>query len=72
MSATGAILNLSTGLQALTRLDQALPNMAQRVNILARLSSNVSTTPPEPVLRPIRRAGITRVWLMTSTSPGSI
>lgn len=37
MSATGAILNLSTGLQALTRLDQALPNMAQRVNILAAL-----------------------------------
>ena len=37
-----------------------------------RLSSSVSTTPPEPALRPIRRAGITRVLLMTSTSPGSI
>ena len=37
MGATGAILNLSTGLQALTRLDQTLPNMAQRVNILAAL-----------------------------------
>ena len=37
MGATGAILNLSTGLQALTRLDQALPNVAQRVNILTAL-----------------------------------
>ena len=37
MGATGAILNLGTGLQALARLDQALPNMAQRVNILAAL-----------------------------------
>ena len=37
MGATGAILNLSTGLQALTRLDQALPNVAQRVNIFAAL-----------------------------------
>ena len=37
MGATGAILNLSTGLQTLPRLDQALPNMSQRVNILAAL-----------------------------------
>ena len=37
MGATGAILNLSTGLQALARLDQALPNVTQRVNILAAL-----------------------------------
>ena len=37
MCATGAILNLGTGLQALARLDQTLPNMAQRVNILAAL-----------------------------------
>ena len=37
MGATGAILNLSTGLQTLARLDQTLPNMAQRVNILAAL-----------------------------------
>lgn len=39
-SAHGAartILNLSTGLQALTRLDQALPDMAQRIHILAAL-----------------------------------
>ncbi len=37
MGATCAILNLSTGLQTLARLDQALPNVAQRVNILAAL-----------------------------------
>ena len=37
MGATGAILNMSTGLQALARLDQALPNVTQRVNILAAL-----------------------------------
>ena len=37
MGAAGAILNLSTGLQALARLDQALPNMAQRIHILAAL-----------------------------------
>ena len=37
MGATGAILNLSTGLQTLARLDQALPNVTQRINILATL-----------------------------------
>ena len=37
MSATGAILNLNTGFQALARLDQALPNVTQRVNILTAL-----------------------------------
>ena len=37
MGATGAILNMSTGLQALARLDQALPNMAQRIHVLAAL-----------------------------------
>ena len=35
MGATGAILNLSTRLQSLTRLDQTLPNMAQRIHVLA-------------------------------------
>ena len=37
MGAACTILNLSTGLQTLARLDQTLPNMAQRVNILAAL-----------------------------------
>jgi len=37
MGATGAILNLCTGLQALTRLDQTLPNVTQRVNVLTAL-----------------------------------
>ena len=37
MGATGAILNLSTGLQTLARLDQALPHMAQRIHVLAAL-----------------------------------
>ena len=37
MGAAGAILNLSTGLQTLARLDQALPNVTQRVNIFAAL-----------------------------------
>ena len=37
MGAAGAILNLSTGLQTLARLDQALPNVTQRINILAAL-----------------------------------
>ena len=37
MGATGTILNLSTGLQTLTRLDQALPNMAQRIHVLTAL-----------------------------------
>ena len=37
MGAARTILNLSTGLQALARLDQALPNVTQRVNILAAL-----------------------------------
>ena len=37
MGTTGPILNLSTGLQALARLDQAFPNVAQRVNILTAL-----------------------------------
>ena len=49
MGATGAILNLSTGLQALTRLDQALPNVAQRVNIL--------TAPEQQRLDHATRAG---------------
>ena len=37
MGAARTILNLSTGLQALTRLDQALPDMAQRIHVLAAL-----------------------------------
>ena len=37
MGAARTILNLSTGLQTLTRLDQALPDMAQRIHILAAL-----------------------------------
>ena len=37
MGATGTILNLSAGLESLTRLDQALPNMAQRIHVLAAL-----------------------------------
>ena len=37
MGATGTILNLGTALQTLARLDQALPNVTQRVNILAAL-----------------------------------
>lgn len=74
-SAAGAartILNLSTGLQALTRLEQALPDMAQRIHILAALEQQRLDHAARAALRPIRRAGITRVLLMTSTSPGSI
>ena len=37
MGTTGTILNLSTGLQTLTRLDQTLPNVAQRIHVLAAL-----------------------------------
>ncbi len=72
MSAASAILNMSAGLQTLARLDQALPNVTQRVNILEALEQQRLDHAAQLVLRPIRRAGITRVWLMTSTSPGSI
>ena len=37
MGATGTILNLSTGLQTLAGLDQTLPNVAQRIYVLAAL-----------------------------------
>ena len=37
VGATGTILDLSAGLQTLPRLDQTLPNVAQRIHVLAAL-----------------------------------
>ena len=71
MEPARAVLDHRTRLQALARVHQAFPHMSERVDVLAAVEQQGLGHATGLRLRPMSRAGMTRVSFATSKSPGS-